>query len=195
MGIMCKRGQESHDVSEERDISGRLAQGQTEGGAVRELGTTISMTAFHPHYSAVTITNHKLKMRTAPKGTHTSMFMVALLIITKIQKQPNCSSTEEWIKMGYIQDTRTSMFKAALFTIAKTRKQPKCPSTEERIKMCHIHTMEDQSVIKKERNDAICSDMDGPRGSLRWLSGKESTCQCRRCRFDPWVRKIPWRKK
>ena len=24
------------------------------------------------------------------------------------------------------------------------------------------------------------------------LSGKESTCQCRRCRFDPWVRKIPW---
>ena len=32
----------------------------------------------------------------------------------------------------------------------------------------------------------------------RWLSGKESAYQCRRCRtheFDPWVRKIPWRKK
>ena len=28
-----------------------------------------------------------------------------------------------------------------------------------------------------------------------WLSGKESTCQCRRCRFDPWVGKIPWRRK
>ena len=28
-----------------------------------------------------------------------------------------------------------------------------------------------------------------------WLKGKESTCQCRRCRFDPWVRKIPWRRK
>ena len=30
----------------------------------------------------------------------------------------------------------------------------------------------------------------------RWLSGKGSTCQCRRhrkCRFNPWVRKIPWR--
>ena len=26
------------------------------------------------------------------------------------------------------------------------------------------------------------------------LSGKESTCQCRRPRFDPWVRKIPWRR-
>ena len=31
-----------------------------------------------------------------------------------------------------------------------------------------------------------------------WLSGKESACQCRRCRrhgFDPWVEKIPWRRK
>ena len=30
-----------------------------------------------------------------------------------------------------------------------------------------------------------------------WLSGKESVCQCRRgkrCRFNPWVRKIPWRR-
>ena len=26
---------------------------------------------------------------------------------------------------------------------------------------------------------------------LWWLSGKESTCQSRRYRFDPWVRKIP----
>ena len=28
----------------------------------------------------------------------------------------------------------------------------------------------------------------------RQLSGKESTCQCRRCGFNPWIRKIPWRK-
>ena len=30
-----------------------------------------------------------------------------------------------------------------------------------------------------------------------WLSGKESACQCLQCRrrgFDPWVRKIPWRR-
>ena len=29
-------------------------------------------------------------------------------------------------------------------------------------------------------------------------SGKEPACQCRRhksCRFDPWVGKIPWRRK
>ena len=31
----------------------------------------------------------------------------------------------------------------------------------------------------------------------RWLSGKESACECRthrRCRFNPGVRKIPWRR-
>ena len=28
-----------------------------------------------------------------------------------------------------------------------------------------------------------------------WLTGKESACQCRRHRFDPWVGKIPWRRK
>ena len=28
-----------------------------------------------------------------------------------------------------------------------------------------------------------------------WLSDKESTCQCRRRRFNPWVRKIPWSRK
>ena len=32
-------------------------------------------------------------------------------------------------------------------------------------------------------------------GLPAWLSGKESTCQCRRCRFNPWVGKSPWRRK
>ena len=35
-------------------------------------------------------------------------------------------------------------------------------------------------------------------GLSRWLSGKESSCQCRRCKrheFKPWVRKTPWRSK
>ena len=27
------------------------------------------------------------------------------------------------------------------------------------------------------------------------VSGKESACQCRRRRLDPWARKIPWRRK
>ena len=29
----------------------------------------------------------------------------------------------------------------------------------------------------------------------RWSSGKEPTCQCRRCEFHPWVRKMSWRRK
>ena len=36
------------------------------------------------------------------------------------------------------------------------------------------------------------------RGLARLHSGKESACQCKghkRHRFDPWVRKIPWRRK
>ena len=35
-------------------------------------------------------------------------------------------------------------------------------------------------------------------GFPRWVSGKESACQCRRRRrhgFDPWVGKVPWRRK
>jgi len=35
-------------------------------------------------------------------------------------------------------------------------------------------------------------------GLPRWLSGKESACQCRRHRrqgYDPWVEKILWRRK
>ena len=31
-------------------------------------------------------------------------------------------------------------------------------------------------------------------GLPRWLSCKESTCQCRRHGFDPWIGKIPWRR-
>ena len=35
-------------------------------------------------------------------------------------------------------------------------------------------------------------------GKPRWLNGKEFTCQCwqcRKCGFNPWVGKIPWRRK
>ena len=32
-------------------------------------------------------------------------------------------------------------------------------------------------------------------GLPSWLSGKESACQCRRHVFNPWVGKIPWKRK
>jgi len=37
----------------------------------------------------------------------------------------------------------------------------------------------------------------GIHGLPRWLSGKESACQCWRLKkleFDPWIGKIPWKR-
>ena len=33
------------------------------------------------------------------------------------------------------------------------------------------------------------------RGLPKWYSGQESTCQSKRHRFYPWIRKIPWSRK
>ena len=48
-------------------------------------------------------------------------------------------------------------------------------------------------------NQACSASISSPQNSLDrllwWLSGKESACQCRRCRFDPSSGKIPWRRK
>ena len=58
---------------------------------------------------------------------------------------------------------------AAQFTICKTWKQPQCPSIEEPIKkIWYIHVMEycsDGILLshKKEGNNAICSNVGGPR--------------------------------
>ena len=44
---------------------------------------------------------------------------------------------------------------------AKTWKQPKCPLTDKWIKkMWYIYTMEYYLAIRKEGNNAICSNMD-----------------------------------
>ena len=48
---------------------------------------------------------------------------------------------------------------------------------------------ENQLVLqRKETFQGLC-------GLLRWISGKVSSCQWRRCSFDLWVGKIPWRRK
>ena len=46
-----------------------------------------------------------------------------------------------------------------------------------------------------QRYELILSWIYALIGLPRWLSDKESTCQCRRLWFSPWVGKIPWRRK
>ena len=58
------------------------------------------------------------------------------------------------------------------------------------------HFMFYNTVLEEERvNLSYTSEVLGLR---RWHSGKESVCQCRRHKrfgFNPWVGKIPWRRK
>ena len=49
---------------------------------------------------------------------------------------------------------------------------------------------------KEEKQNPRCLAGSKQILGLRWwLSGKESACQCKRPGFDPWVRKIFWRRK
>ena len=61
------------------------------------------------------------------------------------------------------KDTCTPMFIATIFAIAKTWKQPQCPLTGvDQEDVVHIHN----GILlshQKERNNGICSNMDGPR--------------------------------
>ena len=73
------------------------------------------------------------------KDTCTPMFITALFTIAKIRNQPECPSTDEWIKMWY-----------DIHTHARTHTHTHT----------HTHTMENYSAIKKW-NFAICNSMDG----------------------------------
>ena len=51
-----------------------------------------------------------------------------------------------------------------------------------------------EGCSRKRRYMLLIADF----GHSRWHSAKEFTCQCRRherCKFYPWVREIPWRRK
>ena len=60
----------------------------------------------------------------------------------------------------------------------------------------HVHPTPVNVVPSWNRTSAhAVSQHEVISGLPRWLSGKESSCQCRRHRFDPWVGKISWRRK
>ena len=47
------------------------------------------------------------------------------------------------------------------------------------------------AIIKLQQGFVETFYLEPIRGLLSWLSGKESTCKCRRHRFDPWSGRIP----
>ena len=93
------------------------------------------------------------------------------------------------------KDTGTPIFIAAVFTIARTWKQPRCPLTDEwKKKLRWIYAMK-YSAIQMNAFESVLMSCQGIPGGA---SGKELTCQCRihkRYLLDPWVGKIPWRRK
>ena len=50
-------------------------------------------------------------------------------------------------------------------------------------------------LLRKGLRDGICSQESLKLGLPWWLSSKEYIWQCRRCGFDAWVGKIPWKRK
>ena len=77
---------------------------------------------------------------------------------------------------------------------------PPSPSPTESILSCNSTSMLYKRFFKNF-SLVSCICMMILKGTVRvteiskWLSGKESVCQHRRYGFDPWVRKIPWRRK
>ena len=74
--------------------------------------------------------------------------------------------------------------RAAVYGVAQSRTRLKRLSSSS-LFLCH-HLLANFVYIKVEIQSIP-----------KWLSGKESTCQCRRCRecrVDPWVRKVPLEK-
>ena len=83
---------------------------------------------------------------------------------------------------------------SSIFTVARTWKQCKCPLTDEWTKKMRQYTHWNTLSYKKERNNAICSGMDGPRGIMgfsAWLMGKESTCSAGAVDLIPALRRSP----
>ena len=62
---------------------------------------------------------------------------------------------------------------------------------------CTFEQLSERQKAFPESEGLNCLQLKTIQGFPRGLSGKESTCLCRRhrrLRFDPWIRKIPWKR-
>ena len=65
------------------------------------------------------------------------------------------------------------------------------------LKMSGRKLLKESKVITSgEQDNIFCNKFLVLFKIPRWLNGKESACQCRRCKtFNPWVWNIPWSRK
>ena len=122
------------------------------------------------------------------------------------QEKPTCALQK---KVKLLSSTLISTFLSATFYLM--RSHPACWVTSSEnsaaIPLTHHSALLDVAVATIGLHYRICVcrgkklywHIIFPATPLRelpqWLSGKESICQCRRPKFDPWVGKIPWRRK
>ena len=66
------------------------------------------------------------------------------------------------------------MFTSVLFTVARTGKQPKCPPAEEWIKKVgRSYAREYHSATKRNKNPALCRDVNEPRDChTEWIKSE-----------------------
>ena len=70
-----------------------------------------------------------------------------------------------------------------------------CHQKIRRSEVAQCYTSAETKTVNLQSYNTISSDDKEKSGIPWWLSGKESACQWKRCGFDPWVGKIPWRRK
>ena len=92
-------------------------------------------------------------------------------------------SADEWIKLWYIY--------AMEYYLAIKRNEFELAD----LKWTNPQLIIQSEVNQKEKNKHHILMYMKSRALPWWLSGKEPTCQCRRHRSNPRVRKIPWRRK
>ena len=108
---------------------------------------------FQDNYNITTICNHRGKQYGGSQKTRKK----------RVSYEPAISLLGEYPDKTITRNcARTPAFLAALFTIAKTWKQPKSPLTGKWIKTLRFAFTIISLSHKKEWNDAVCHNMDGP---------------------------------
>ena len=110
----------------------------------------------------------------------TLMFIAALFTIVRTQKQPRHPSGEEWVKMCYIYTMK------CCFSVSKScptlcnptdRGAWGCYGVHGVVKSCMTYCSGILLRHKKKQNNAIFSDMDGPRECHTEWSNSEREIQ------------------